>query len=67
MYLSIRTVLGYLQELDIRVTRQTIRNWMTRGLRPHRKGNPVKLRSVMRVGRLYTTIDWLSKFLEETT
>lgn len=45
-----------------RVTRECVRKWITRGVRPGRGQPPVKLRAQWFAGRWHTQPDWVEQF-----
>lgn len=53
----------FLEERDgLKRTKVTIYNWINDGIK-QRDGEPYRLRTIMRNGRMHTTEDWLQEFL----
>ncbi len=64
-YLSLGEVVPYMSRaMGINRTRQTVHNWAIKGVE-RGLGRIVRLRITKRAGRMYTTRNWLRKFLDE--
>jgi hypothetical protein len=64
-YLTLTDVTRYVQRrTGIKPGTVTVRNWMRNGKKSY-SGNRVKLLYVKRLGRLYSCVKWVDKFLED--
>lgn len=63
-YIRIRDVAKIIEEITGETRdRVTIYYWIKRGIQGYH-GSQVKLKTVKRVGVLYTTMEWIKDFLE---
>lgn len=64
-YITLGEVVPYLSRvMGIDRTRQTVHNWATRGVERGLNNN-VRLVTIKRAGRMYTTRAWVREFVDE--